>query len=247
MTWSYSRLKCFIDCPYRWYLKYIIGASDCPQQFYSSFGKIVHHTLKDYFLGKQDLGDLKKQFIINYQNEIVGEKPSAKIVSNFITNTYNSLNEFKGFPLKTISVEDKFDFVIDKFKFTGFIDYIGEINGDLYIVDHKSRNLKPRSNKPNKTKNDILLNDMYKQLYIYSEAVKQKFGKYPKELWFNCYKTNTLIKETFEQTKCEEAKRWAIDCIQDIKNMDFFNPNIEYFSCKFICDVNEECCYWKEG
>lgn len=38
MVWSYSRIKAFEDCPYRWYLKYIKKFHG-KDMFFSSYGK----------------------------------------------------------------------------------------------------------------------------------------------------------------------------------------------------------------
>ena len=52
MVWSYSRIKAFDDCPYRWYLKYIrhLHGKD---MFFSDYGSFVHKLIELYFLGKK--------------------------------------------------------------------------------------------------------------------------------------------------------------------------------------------------
>lgn len=41
MVWSYSRVRAFEDCPYRWYLKYIrhLRGKD---MFFASYGTFMH-------------------------------------------------------------------------------------------------------------------------------------------------------------------------------------------------------------
>ena len=48
MVWSYSRIECFDDCPYRWYLKYISGMKESPM-FYTSYGSFMHRLLERVF------------------------------------------------------------------------------------------------------------------------------------------------------------------------------------------------------
>ena len=50
MTWSYSRVKTFHDCPYRWFLKYIHDCKEVPM-FYSSYGSFMHKLLEQYYKG----------------------------------------------------------------------------------------------------------------------------------------------------------------------------------------------------
>ena len=144
-----------------------------------------------------------------------------------------------------VAVEEKVDFEIDGTQFVGYIDYHGIKDGEHYIVDNKSRDLKPRSNRKTPTVKDKELDEMLRQLYIYSAAIKQKYGKFPKALCFNCFKTGTFIEEPFNEDAYNEAIEWAKKNIEDIKNADDFYPNREFFSCYYICGVSDECCYWQ--
>ena len=247
MTWSYSRIKCFENCQYQWFLKYIKLYSDSPKQFYASFGSLVHKILADFLSGKTSKEESKIGFLTRYYQEVAGERPDISIVKNYFNDTLNFLERFDGFPdFNTKEIEDEIRFKIDKYKFVGFIDYLGRDADVFVIVDHKSRKLKPKSNRKTPTVNDKTIDDMYKQLYIYSEGVNLKYGEYPHQLCFNCYRNQNFIKEPFDAQKCEDAKKWAIDTIERIKNTDYFAPSVDYFKCKYICDVNEECCYWQE-
>lgn len=51
MTWSYSRIKSFEDCPYRWYLKYIRKLKG-KEMFFSNYGSFVHKLLERYYKGE---------------------------------------------------------------------------------------------------------------------------------------------------------------------------------------------------
>ena len=126
------------------------------------------------------------------------------------------------------------------------IDYLGEKDGELYIVDNKSRDLKPRTKRSSPTANDKTLDEMLKQLYLYAIAVKEEYGKYPKSLCFNCFKSGVFVEEPFLESKLEETVKWATGTISDIIKTEDFYPYIEYFPCNFICGVNEECIYREE-
>lgn len=45
MVWSYSRIKAFEDCPYRWYLKYIKKFHG-KDMFFSSYGTFMHKLIE---------------------------------------------------------------------------------------------------------------------------------------------------------------------------------------------------------
>ena len=115
----------------------------------------------------------------------------------------------------------------------------------MYIVDNKSRDLKPRSKRSKPTLKDKELDEMLKQLYIYSEAVKQEYGKYPISLCFNCFKSGVFIEEPFVENTHKEVLNWYEGQIDKIKKSEDFYPSIDFFMCKYLCGVQDECCYYK--
>ena len=211
--------------------------------FYASYGSFMHKIIEMYYKGELNIEDMKIKFLFDFENNVVGSKPSETIVSKYIKQGLEYLSSFKPFPFNNVGIEEKIDFRIENNRFVCYIDFIGERNGDLYIIDHKSRDLKPRSLKNNKS--NLELDDVLVQLYIYSQAVKEKYGRYPKGLCINCFRTNTFIEEPFRMDKFEEALEWAKNGIRQIKQADesTFHPYIDYFKCNSICGLRDECCY----
>ena len=242
MVWSYSRIECFNDCRYRWFLKYIKNYEEAPQ-FYSSYGSFMHRLIEQYYRGELTKEEMQIKFLFDFKKEVRGTRPPDKTVRKYIDNGLEYLNSFLPFPFNMIEVEKKVEFEIDGIPFVGYIDYLGEKDGELYIVDNKSRDLKPRSNRATPTAKDRELDEMLKQLYLYSEAIKQEYNKYPKSLCFNCFKAGIFIEEPFEIEAYDKTIKWAKDCIEDIKNVDDFYPSIEYFGCNYICGLSDECIY----
>ena len=131
MTWSYSRIKCFEDCRYRWYLKYICGCQDRPM-FYSSYGSFIHKLLERFYKGEITKEEMEIKFLFGFQKEVLGERPNGKIVNNYINSGIEYLKNFQPLPFNTVAVEQKIDFKINNISFTGFIDYIGEKDGEIF-------------------------------------------------------------------------------------------------------------------
>lgn len=242
MTWSYSRISCFDQCPYRWYMKYISGMDEEPM-FYTSYGSFMHKLIEKYFTGKLTKSEMKLEFLSNFSKEVKGQRPPAGTVEKYIKSGIKYLDGFEPFPFNMIGVELKVDFTINGNRFVGFIDYLGEKDGEYYIVDNKSRDLKPRSKRKKPTQKDKELDDMLVQLYIYAAAVKEKYGKFPKALCFNCFKSQTFIVEPFNKDAYERAIEWATKSIEIIKNEEDFLPSVDYFSCYNLCGLGSECCY----
>lgn len=244
MTWSYSRVKCFDDCPYKWFMKYIKNEEEEPM-FYASFGSFMHSLLEKYYRGDVKKEDLQTEFLIGFQDNVLGTRPQESTVQKYINAGLEYFKTFEDLPYKPVAIEKFVRFEVGGEKFCGFIDYLGEKDGELYIVDHKSRDLKPRSHRKKPTLKDQELDDMLRQLYLYAAAVHQEYGKFPKALCFNCFKTGTLIEEPFNEDAYNEAIEWTINNIRRIKNTEEFWPNIDFYSCYYICGLRGECCYWE--
>lgn len=245
MTWSFSRIECFNDCPYRWFLRYIKKYPETPQ-FYSSYGSFMHKLIEQYYKGEITKDEMQIKYLFDFHKEVQGTRPQEGTVKKYIDAGLEYLKAFEPFPFNMIAVEKKVEFEIDGIPFVGYIDYLGEKDGEYYIVDNKSRDLKPRSGRTNPTVKDKELDDMLRQLYLYAAAIKQEYGKFPKALCFNCFKAGTFIVEEFNEDAYNEAITWVKKCVEDIKDADDFYPNREFFGCYYICGVSDECCYWQK-
>ena len=242
MVWSYSRIETFNDCPYRFFLKYIKGYNES-DKFYATYGSFMHKLLERFYKNEITKREMLQIFLTDFQKEVRGIKPVEKTVQKYIREGCEYLRGFTPLPLNVVDIEKQCKFTIGKYNFVGFIDFVGEKDGQLYIVDNKSRVLKPHSGKNSPTAKDIELDHMLKQLYLYSVSIEQERGILPKELWFNCFRAGVIIKENFDIKKYEETKKWAEECIEKILNTDEFNANQHFFSCTYICGVNDHCEY----
>ncbi len=246
MVWSYSRIKCFEDCPYRFYLKYIGGCKEVPQ-FYASYGSFMHKLIEEFYKGIITKEEMLTKFLFGFQENVIGRRPQQSTVEKYIQLGIEYLKGFSPFPYNMVAVEKKVEFELGGKKFIGFIDYLGEKDGEYYIVDNKSRELKPRSGRKKPTVKDQELDEMLKQLYLYAAAIKQEYGKFPKALCFNCFKNQVFIEEPFSEKIFSETVEWFLKTIDDIADENEFLPYLDFFGCNYICGVNGECCYYEMG
>lgn len=242
MRWSYSRINSFINCPYGWYLKYL-SEEDSMDKFYASYGSFVHRILEDYYDGFLEKEELVFEFLNRFKEEVRGERPALLTVEKYIKAGVKYFREFSPFDYETIAVEDKLVFSIKDKNFVGYVDYIGQNGEEFVIIDNKSKDLSPRSKRKKPTKKDEELDLSLRQLYLYSRGVFEKYKRFPTHLCFNCFKSGVFIKEPFVEDDYNRALQWAMDEIEIIEEEDEFSPNIEYFFCRFLCDVSHECCY----
>jgi hypothetical protein len=240
MRWSYSRINAFQECRYAWFLKYIKEVPN-KQLFFSNYGKFMHKILEMYFTGLLKKEELSEFYISNFFLSVSGKAPNLNVFNSYFEAGLDYLYNFE-FPIKNISsIEKEINFKIGDFDFLGYIDVIAD-NGKI-ILDHKSKDLKPRSGKKKPLKSDLELDKYLKQLYLYAIATKEIYGEYPQKLIFNCFKLDELISEDFDEGKIEEIKQWILSEIDIITNNDDWKPTLNYWRCNYLCDVCDSCEY----
>ena len=242
MKWSYSRLTSFGNCPYGWFLKYIIGYKEEHEQFYSNFGKFMHEILDLFHSGKISNDECVTMFFQEFSDKVKGERPQN--IDFYIEQGSQFLQNMQRLPYHVEATEQFTNFEIGGKKFVGVIDVLcTDDDGDYIIVDHKSRKLRPFSGKSNPTATDIELSQYLRQLYLYSAAIQQKFGKLPVKLCFNCFMNNKFIEVPFDESEYKAVCDWAIEEIQYIENTVKFYPIIDWFRCKNLCGYCDDCVY----
>lgn len=244
MVWSYSRIKAFEACPYRWYLRYIRRLHG-KEMFFSSYGSFIHKLIELYYTEGRTPEQLCDTYLQGFRTEVVGRAPNQTVFKNYFKSGLEYLKGIQPFPYHMIAVEKRVDFELSGVPFVGYIDFLGEKDGELYVVDNKSRVLKPRSGRKAPTKSDLELDSYLNQLYLYSAAVEQEYGKLPKALCFNCFRTPLLIEEPFMEQAYADSKRWLSDKVGEIARETDFRPDAEYFKCTHLCEMNEFCEYYR--
>lgn len=244
MRYSYSRIKTFDTCKYLFLLNYILNEKPKRENFFQQTGNVVHEILQQYLNGEIEKHQLAAGFSSKYLKEVT-EKPMNRSLYN---STFTLLIEYLknpdfGFAKKILGVEKEVDFKIDGYSFIGYIDLLCETDKGLAIVDHKSKELKPRRTGKKHQKQNKILDDYLIQLYLYSIPVKEQFGEYPKSLIFNCFKSGQIITEPFNYNDFVKAKQWARQKIEEINTEKEWKPTIDYFYCNYLCDMRDICEY----
>lgn len=125
MVWSYSRIKAFEDCPYRWYLKYIRKLKG-KDMFFANYGTFMHKLIELYYLGEKTPKQLCEMYLQDFKSQVTGFAPNKKIFVNYFTNGLSYLRNFEPFPYTPLGVEKQVKFEVDGIPFTGYIDFLGE-------------------------------------------------------------------------------------------------------------------------
>lgn len=214
--------------------------------FYSSYGSFIHKILERYLTGECTADEMVPMFFQEYEEQMIGERPQQSTVEKYIKNAIDFLESFRGFGLTTIAVEKYVEFYIGKVKMCGYIDYIGrDEDGRLYIVDHKARELKQRSKRKKPTQKDVEIDEILRQLYLYSAAIFQESGEYPSYLCINAYRSGEFIKEPFCEEKLHEICASVEREVEAIMDESDFYPKVDYYKCRYLCGYHDTCEYYQ--
>lgn len=245
MTFSYSRLSAFDSCRYKWLLKYIYGVEKIEDSFFSSYGTFIHNLLAKFYRGEGNSDALALEYLANYFYLVRGKPQRNSTAINYFNQGLETIGALEQPLGEVLGVEQKVTWQLGGREYIGYVDLITTDGKNIEITDHKSRDLKPRSKRKSPTKTDQELDEYLRQLYLYCIPIHAQYGKYPSSLNFNCYRTQTLIKEPFHKQKFDEACQWAIDKANEIERNDDWRPTIDFFGCKYLCDVKHECLYYE--
>ena len=251
MVWSYSRLSLYAQCKYAFYLKYIVNDPEqyLPEgNYYAEVGSYVHEILAKVFGGELTIDEASEYYANNFENNVF-----YRVKDSIMEKTYESCaNYFSDVDLKWIEdyeilgVEMETTQNIRGYNFIGFIDLLlrDKNTGEITIVDHKSAAY-PLSKKTGKVlKNSEKNFSSYKkQMYLYSYAVKQIYGVYPKWIMWNHFKSNDIVKIPFDIDEYNKAIDWLIETIHAIENDEEFSEGLDYFYCHTLCDFRNSCEY----
>ena len=92
MTFSHSRLTCFEQCPYQFYLSYILRDFELyprSDNFYGQLGGYVHEILEMIFNGELDVEDASQYYVDHYKEKVV-----AKEKKNIVQNAYEACADY---------------------------------------------------------------------------------------------------------------------------------------------------------
>lgn len=244
MVWSFSRVKAFEFCPYSWYLRYILKYRP-KDLFFSSYGSFVHKILEMYYKGELDKSQLLQYYLTNFKENVPAPAPNTKVFNRYFYDGVEYFKTFEPLEYEPVGIEEKIDGNIDGIRFIGVVDYRSEDDSGIVIIDNKSKALKPRSKKLKPLASDIELDEYQRQLYLYGKILNEQHGRPVSHLGFNCFRCKPpLIMEEFSQERSDRAVQWLKDNVGRIANEENFDPEMDFFKCKNLCDMQEYCEYY---
>ena len=178
---SYSRVSCYLSCPYKHYLRYVERVKKAAKSRPLYFGTDFHKLLElrgDKKALKAQLKQIEEQFYelpANWQSELGDNYPD-----DLKTIFQDYMHQWKGTPIPD-ETEHSFEVKIDKgINFIGIIDELYREDDSIIIGEHKTFNLPPNMNT-------LVMNA---QKSLYCKASQLIWGKLPTKVRWDYIKSS---------------------------------------------------------
>ena len=251
MTWSFSRLNSFYNCPYEWKLRYI----DCNKSengFFGEYGSLIHKILEKYEKGELSLFELNDYYEEHFSENVPHDAPPNKYVDIKQSYYEKGLDYFNNIDLdldkyEVLGVEKEVRFQIAGKDFVGYIDLLlkEKETGKIIILDHKSASIKILKNGKVSKSDQEHVREFIRQLCLYAIPIIEEYG-HVDELWWNLFKDKNWLKMPFNKEDYDEAIQWAEDTLKLIETEKEWLPNnSSSYYCNYLCGQRNNACEYK--
>ena len=212
MRWSFSSVNTYNTCPQAFKLGYL-NALPRQDNAFSDWGTFMHSIMERYFKGELEFYELSKVYVDGYGENVKCQFPPNRFCDlgqRYYDAGKTYLDNFEGLfeDYTVLGVEQRVQLDIDGRPFVGVIDLLLEKDGEICVVDHKSKSA---------FKSEKERVEYARQLYLYAIYVHEKFGKWPSKLVFHMVRDNgRLVEIPFNEADCLTARRWFTETIDKI-------------------------------
>lgn len=247
MTFSFSRLHAYEQCPYLFYLQYI-EKRDGESNFYAANGSAMHEVFEELFNGEITIDECPQAYIDKF--DLICEKAKQSTMDKTFEDCIDYLCQMDDIDrdkYEILGVEMKLEFKIDKYNFVGFVDLLvkNKETGEIILIDHKQATHFMKKDGVTPLKNQLENFSAYKkQMYIYCYGLLQTKGiKIDKIVWHHFRDAGQLTVIPFDAEEMDYTLGWVKYTIEKIKKDKEFLNNPSYMLCSVLCDFKNDCEY----
>ena len=262
-VFSFSNLQTFKNCPTEWKRRYIDGDEGLSNQW-ADFGKCCHEILSESLTNKLD-----NSLVVDKYRELFSKYVTDKDIEFYLPSQSSmykkGLNYFeyeRDNPLLSriltdsiisrydnieVYTEYEFEYTLDSgHQMCGYIDVLVLMYKDskvvnAYVIDHKSGEYPLTQATKIRSAQKEKYEQYKKQLYLYSDFVKHKFGVFPDSIILNYLSCHRYIKLQFSEEEYNATMAWVNDTINEIYETEDFELGGSYFYCHNLCSYRDDC------
>lgn len=234
MDWSYSRVSSFDQCPRMFDLTYL-QCMDRVDNAFAQWGSLAHSLLEQIFSSAGRSCGIYPASMRRYARAVTERFPFPRLEGSYYERGMEYFDNFGGQlgdEEKVLAVEDRYTSTLGGRPVVGIIDLVLRIG----LADCL-RSQKPGANgNPREERRKYL-----RQLNLYAVRVKEVYGEWPHELWFNKFREGILDRDPFNIVTAQEDIDWFLRSIDDIYKARSFPAKPDRFFCDYLCSVREHC------
>jgi RecB family exonuclease len=233
-TYSFSRLTSWNTCKGAWNRNYNLNDKG-EDNWFSRFGTLAHDIFEKVDRKEIPASEAKNQWLTRYTAEVLLGADSHEVpwMENWCKDAFKFFALFQGWRTEAVWIEEHVEIDRGTFKFQGYVDRLSILpSGDYSMQDYKC----------SKVYTGETLREKARQMYLYSAAVKERFGVFPKNLIFMHFRQNAPVTIPFKEADYFEAWDWAAKTVAEIEAYEGDYPLTDngYF-CKAICNYRNSC------
>lgn len=229
MTVSFSRLDGWHQCKLKHKHKYIDGLEEI-ENSWSTLGTFVHEVLEKHQRGEINLLEYVE---INYPSLVFPKLGRTDLAVKYQLQLMDFFRYISNQDVgEVLGIEENFDIPFGEHNIIGFIDRVSRKNG-VSVVDWKISNPFADKDLPKKRR----------QLYVYAKHIFNKYGEYPKEMFFYFCKDLSFHKEVFSKDLFDETWEWVETTTKEIVEATEYPASPEKFFCSHLCGTRHLCKY----
>ncbi len=249
-VYSYTQLTAYATCHYSYFLKYMDEGRFIheAENAFAQYGSLIHQLIDEWAKHEITKDEMADAYITRYPDTVTASFPRymkgiAEKMYDAGLNYCENFDEFAGY--EVLETEKLYFTDIGGHQFKGIVDMVlfDHANGDLIILDHKSKSL-ATFKKEQKT--------IWKQQILYSKFIAESIGEFPTKLAFNLFREGgMMIKQAFDIDEYNRVLEWAANIMDKIEENDLLDliqtkEKTDTF-CKEICGMRTLCPMGQEG
>lgn len=206
---------------------------------FAQSGSFFHELMEYYSKGiltSEELPLLYENYFDMYVTEDFPPNKFTNLYDRYKDGATQFLLQFEGFQkYEVVGSELSFSYPVgEDASFRGIIDLLlrDPEDGEYIIADYKS---KAEFKSADERKRYA------RQLYLYSNYVRNTYGKFPKKLVFVHFRTHKTTEIAFNQLDHEEAVEWLYKKKDEIREEQTYPHHYDSFFCNNICDYRATC------
>lgn len=234
---TYSSVNYYMDCPFRFYLYYVLGFVT-PEWERQIYGSIIHNCLKKLHIMMSEGKNISIRDIMGIVDKYCKEENTKKYRSSVIDLVRDYHKNAKEFIGEIVDVERPFTYINSDLVVNGQADLvIRDKNGELCILDFKSM-----------TKKGIESTNVEIQLQTYGMALSKVYPEPISHLIAYSIEDNHMQHVPNSEEGIQKTQKLIMNVEDSINNKEFERN----WGCKFCNTTEGKCpfyglCYKLEG